>query len=99
MATQLFVGQLSFDTTDDTLRALFETYGKVNSARVITDRDTRRSKGFGFVEMEDDEAAQTAISALNNKEFEGRAIAVNVARPRDDRPQGNNFRGGFQSRR
>jgi cold-inducible RNA-binding protein len=100
MATQLFVGKLSFDTTDDALRTLFAAYGKVASARVIVDRGTNQSKGFAFVEMEDAQEAQAAINALDGKEFEGRTIAVNVARPREERPQGgNNFRGGFQPRR
>lgn len=100
MATKLFVGKLSFDTTDDSLMALFAQYGKVISAQIIIDRDANRSKGFGFVEMEDQAAAQAAINALDGKEFEGRDIVVNIARPREDRPQpgGNNFRGGFQRR-
>jgi len=100
MATKLFVGKLSFSTTDDTLQALFTEYGKVASAKVITDRDTNQSKGFGFVEMDDAEEAQKAISALDGKEFEGRTIVVNVARPREDRPQsgGSSFHGGFQRR-
>src|SRR3954469_9790448 len=101
MATKLFVGKLSFDTTNDSLQALFAQYGKVVSAQVIIDRGTNQSKGFGFVEMEDQAAAQAAINALDGKEFEGRSIVVNVARPREDRPQnggGNNFRGGFQRR-
>ncbi len=101
MATKLFVGKLSFDTTDDSLRTAFAQYGTVISATIINDRDTNRSKGFGFVEMEDQQAAQAAINALDGKEFEGRIIVVNVARPREDRPRsgGNNFRGGFQPRR
>jgi RNA recognition motif-containing protein len=100
MATKLFVGKLSFDTTNDSLQALFAQYGTVVSAQVVIDRGTNQSKGFGFVEMEDQEAAQAAINALDGKEFEGRTIVVNVARPREDRPQsgGNNFRGGFQRR-
>lgn len=99
MATKLFVGKLSYDTTNDSLQALFAQYGTVVSAQVIVDRDTNRSKGFGFVEMEDQAAAQAAINALDGKEFEGRTIAVSVARPREDRPQGgNDFRGGFQRR-
>jgi cold-inducible RNA-binding protein len=101
MATKLFVGKISFNTTDATLQTLFEQYGKVVSAKVIVDRDTNQSKGFAFVEMEDDAAAQAAIAALDGKEFEGRSIVVNVARPREERPQGgggNNFRGGFQRR-
>ena len=102
MATKLFVGRLSFDTTDDSLRDGFAQYGTVASAQVVFDRTTNRSKGFGFVEMENDAEAQAAIAALNDKEFEGRTIVVNVARPREDRPQnsggGNGFRGGFQRR-
>ena len=97
----LGLGKLSFDTTNDSLQALFAQYGKVVNAQVIIDRDTNRSKGFGFVEMEDQAAAQAAINALNGNEFEGRTIVVSVAKPREDRPRegGNNFRGGFQPRR
>ncbi|HSW74429.1 MAG TPA: RNA-binding protein [Candidatus Saccharimonadales bacterium] len=100
MSTKLFVRKLSFSTTDDSLEAQFAQYGKVVSAQVIIDRDTNRSKGFGFVEMEDQAAAQAAINALDGHEFEGRTIVVNVAKPREDRPQngGNGFRGGFQRR-
>lgn len=100
MATKLFVGKLSFNTTDESLLALFTEYGKVISARVATDRDTNQSRGFGFVEMENQEDAQKAINALDGKTFEDRVIVVNVARPKEDRPQtqGNNFRGGFQRR-
>jgi RNA recognition motif-containing protein len=100
MATKLFVGKLSYDTTSESLQALFEQHGKVVSAQVITDRDTRQSKGFGFVEMEDKAAAQAAINALNGQDFEGRSIVVNIAKPREDRPQngGSSFRGGFQRR-
>lgn len=101
MATKLFVGKLSFDTTDNSLQALFAQYGTVISAQVIIDRGTNRSKGFGFVEMEGDTAAQAAIKALDGKEFEGRIIVVNVAKPREDRPQNSGeygFRGGFQRR-
>ena len=97
MATKLFVGKLSFDTTNDSMQALFAQYGKVVSAQVIVDRGTNQSKGFGFVEMEDQAAAQAAINALDGKEFEGRTIVVNVAKPREDRPQ-TGFRGGFQRR-
>jgi len=99
MATKLFVGKLSFNTTDESLLALFAAYGKVISANVITDRDTRQSKGFGFVEMESQEDAQKAIQELDGKSFEDRVIVVNVARPREDRSQDrSNFRGGFQRR-
>jgi RNA recognition motif-containing protein len=100
MAVKLFVGKLSFDTTNDSLEALFAQHGKVVSAQVIMDRGTNQSKGFGFVEMEDQATAQAAINALDGKEFEGRTIVVNIAKPREDRPQsgGNSFRGGFQRR-
>ena len=101
MATKLYVGKLSFDTTNDSLQTQFAQYGKVTSAQVIMDRDTNRSKGFGFVEMEDQAAAQAAIDALDGKEFEGRTIVVNVAKPREDRTQhnsGRGFSGGFQRR-
>jgi cold-inducible RNA-binding protein len=102
MATKLFVGKLSFNTTDETLRAAFEAYGAVSSAQVIMDRDTNRSKGFGFVEMDNDAEAQAAIAGLNDQEIDGRVVAVSVARPREDRPQrsggGGGFGGGFQRR-
>jgi len=99
MATKLFIGKLSYDTTDDSLRAAFAQFGTVVSAQVIKDRDSGQSKGFGFVEMEKAEEAQTAINTLDGKELDGRMIAVSVARPREDRASGgNNFRGGFQRR-
>ncbi len=101
MATKLFVGKLSFDTTNESLQALLAQYGTVVSSQIIMDRDTNRSKGFGFVEMEDQAAAQAAIAALDGKEFEGRSIVVNIAKPREDRPQSNNgygSGGGFQRR-
>ncbi len=100
MATTLFVGKLSFDTTDDSLQALFAQYGTVSSAKVIIDRESNRSKGFGFVDMADQTAAEAAIAALNNTTFEGREIVVSIARPREDRSQdaGAGFRGGFQRR-
>lgn len=99
MATKLFVGKLSFNTTDESLQALFAEYGKVLSARVATDRDSDRSKGFGFVEMESDDDAKKAIAELDGKTFEDRTIVVNVARPKEDRPQNrDNFRGGFKRR-
>lgn len=99
MATKLFVGQLSFATTDDSLLALFSEYGKVISTTILTDRDTNRSKGFGFVEMESEEDAQKAISALDGKNFEDRVIVVSIARPREDRPRNqSDSRGNFQRR-
>jgi RNA recognition motif-containing protein len=98
MATKLFIGKLSFDTTDATLKAKFEEFGVVLSASVIMDRATNQSKGFGFVEMETDEAAQAAIKALDGQDFEGRSIVVSVAKPREDRPQSGGFNSGFQRR-
>ena len=85
--TNIYVGNLSYHMTDDQLRDTFAEFGAVNSARIIMDRDTGRSKGFGFVEMEDDAQAQEAISKLDGQEVEGRALKVNVARPREERPR------------
>jgi len=83
MASQnLFIGSLAFATTDDGLRAHFEQVGPVVSARVITDRETGRSRGFGFVEFENDDDNQKAIDQLNGKELDGRSINVSVARPK-----------------
>ncbi|HSX16121.1 MAG TPA: RNA-binding protein [Candidatus Saccharimonadales bacterium] len=93
MATKLFVAGLSYALTDDALRALFAEYGTVDSAQIITDRDTNRSKGFGFVEFADDAAAQAAIAGLNGKDMDGRPLTVNIAKPREDRPQ-RSFNGG-----
>ena len=87
MATKLFVGKLSYDSTDDKLRDLFAQYGVVESAMVIKDRDSGMSKGFAFVEMAKPEEAQAAINALDGKEFDGRTIVVSVAKPREDRPR------------
>ena len=81
MEAKLYVGNLPYSTTDDDLRTLFAEVGTVKSAMVITDRDTGRSKGFAFVEMTDDTAAQTAINELNEKEVDGRAVRVAEARP------------------
>jgi RNA recognition motif-containing protein len=89
MASKLYVGRLSYNTTEDALRTLFEQYGKVISAQIIKDRATNQSKGFGFVEMENDADAQKAIGALDGNEFEGRNIMVNVARPQEDRSGGS----------
>lgn len=93
MATKLFVGSLSWNTTDDQLKDFFATAGTVVSASVIVDRDTNRSKGFGFVEMSSDAEAKAAVEQLNNKELDGRTIVVNEARPREERPRGS-FGGG-----
>ena len=81
----IFVGNLSFSTTDDGLRNAFESYGTVDSARVILDRETNRSRGFGFVEMPNDSEAQAAIEGCNGLDLDGRAIRVNEARPRENR--------------
>lgn len=84
MGKNIYVGNLSYNSTEDTLRAAFEEYGTVHSARVITDRETGRSRGFGFVEMDND-AADAAIEALNGADLDGRALRVNEARPREPR--------------
>ncbi len=82
----IFVAKLSSDTKGDDLQGLFETYGRVDSAKVIIDRDTNQSKGFGFVEMSDDSEAQAAIDGLNETDFKGSRIVVKVARPRTEGP-------------
>ena len=98
MATKLFVGSLAWATTDDSLKQLFSQVGTVVSARVITDRASGRSKGFGFVEMSTDEEAQKAVVELAGKDLDGRAIVVNEARPEKPRTGGGfggGSRGGF----
>ena len=97
MAQQnLFIGSLAYSTTDDSLKAHFEQIGEVASARVITDRDTGRSKGFGFVEYTDEANNQKAIDQLDGKELDGRTISVGLARPKEDRPR-RDFNGGGNS--
>jgi cold-inducible RNA-binding protein len=102
MAQQnLFIGSLAYATDDDGLKAHFEQIGPVSSARVITDRETGRSKGFGFVEYENDADNQKAVDQLNGKELDGRTINVSLARPKEDRPSnggGNNGGGSFRQR-
>jgi RNA recognition motif-containing protein len=88
MGRKLYVGNLTYGTTDSTLQELFSAHGTVQSAQVIMDLDTGRSKGFGFVEMGSDQEAQAAIAAMNGKEVDGRALTVNEARPREDRGGG-----------
>ncbi len=88
---KLFVGSLSYDVTDDVLKTAFEKAGTVVSAKVIIDRDSNRSKGFGFVEMSSDAEAQAAISMLNGTELEGRSIIVNIAKPMTERSGGSTF--------
>ena len=99
MATKLFVGSLSWNTTDDQLKDFFATVGTVVSATVIFDRETNRSKGFGFVEMSSDDEAKAAVDQLNGKDLDGRAIVVNEARPREERPRGGGGYGGGNDRR
>jgi cold-inducible RNA-binding protein len=96
----IFVGNLSFSSTEESIRSMFERYGVVNSARIMTDRDTGRSRGFAFVEMENEAEADQAITALNGSTVDGRAINVNEARPKPERGfggaggGGNRFGGG-----
>lgn len=97
MAQQnLFIGSLAYATTDENLKAFFEQIGEVASARVITDRDSGRSKGFGFVEFVNEDDNQKAVDQLNGKDLDGRPINVSLARPKEDRPRRefNNDRGG-----
>ena len=95
MGKKLYVGNLTYAVTSSELQSLFEAHGTVESAEVITDRDTGQSKGFGFVEMKTDQEAQAAIAALNGKEVDGRQLTVNEARPREDRGGGGGGRGGY----
>jgi RNA recognition motif-containing protein len=108
MAQQnLFIGSLAYATTDDSLREFFAAIGPVASARVVTDRDSGRSKGFGFVEFENEDDNQKAVEQLDGKELDGRTINVSLARPREERPRrdfngggnrGNNDGGSFRQR-
>ena len=84
----IFVGNLSYSSTEDSIRALFEPFGDIDSVKIITDRDTGRSRGFGFVEMPNDDEARAAIAALDGQDLEGRAIKVNESRPKEDRRGG-----------
>jgi len=97
-AQNLFIGSLAYATTDDGLKAHFEQIGPVESARVITDRDSGRSKGFGFVQFQNADDNQKAIDELDGKELDGRTISVSLARPKEERPRrefsGDNNRGG-----
>jgi RNA recognition motif-containing protein len=99
MGSKLYVGNLNYEVTGSDLQALFQSHGTVESAEVIADRDTGRSKGFGFVQMASDAEAQAAIAALNGQDHQGRALTVNVAKPREDRPRtgggGGGGRGGY----
>ena len=95
MGSKLYVGNLSYNTTSSDLEQMFSQHGTVQSAEVISDRDSGRSKGFGFVQMRSDEEAQAAIAALNGQEQDGRTLTVNEAKPREDRGGGGGGRGGF----
>jgi RNA recognition motif-containing protein len=94
MGKKLYVGNLTYGVTDSDLDKMFAEHGRVESAQVIMDRDTGRSKGFGFVEMGSDQEAQAAIQAMNGKQVEGRALTVNEAKPREDRGGGGRGFGG-----
>ena len=94
MGSKLYVGNLSYNVNSSDLEQLFGAHGAVQSAEVISDRETGRSKGFGFVQMGSDAEAQAAIAALNGKEHDGRALTVNEAKPREDRPRGGGGGGG-----
>ena len=95
MGNKLYVGNLSYQVDSSELEQLFGAHGQVVSAQIINDRDTGRSKGFGFVEMSSDDEAQAAIAALNGLEHGGRALTVNEARPREERPRGGGGGGGY----
>ena len=84
----IFVGNLSFGATEDAVRSMFEAYGTVDRVSVVTDRETGRARGFGFVEMSSDDEAERAIAALNGRELDGRALNINEARPKEDRGGG-----------
>jgi RNA recognition motif-containing protein len=97
VSKKLYVGNLSFGVTESQLQELFSPYGTVQTAQLISDRDTGRSKGFGFVEMTTAEEAQAAISGMNGQMVDGRPLTVNEAKPREDRPRGGGggSRGGY----
>ena len=94
MGNKLYVGNLSYNVTNDSLGEMFAPYGTVGSAQIIMDRETNRSKGFGFVEMSTGEEAQAAIAGLDGQENGGRNLKVNEAKPKEDRPRGAGFGGG-----
>ncbi|MBB6430608.1 RNA recognition motif domain-containing protein [Algisphaera agarilytica] len=93
---KFYVGNLNFRVTEDELRALFEPYGPINDLIILTDRETGRSRGFGFITLADDEKAKQAYDDLNQKDFEGRTLVMNEARDRNDRPTGGGYAGGGQ---
>jgi RNA recognition motif-containing protein len=87
----IYVGNLNFQATEDSVRSLFETHGTVGRVNIVTDRDTGQPRGFGFVEMSNDGEGERAIAALNGKDFDGRALSVNEARPKTERAGGGGF--------
>lgn len=97
----IYVSNLSWGTSSESLQNLFAQFGEVSSANVITDRETGRSRGFGFVEMSDDGEGQKAIDRINGSEFEGKVLTVNMARPKTERSSGGNggYGGGYNRRR
>ena len=97
--SKLFVGNLSFNTTENDLQDAFAAHGTVVEANLMTDRTTGRPRGFGFVTMSSDEEAQKAVAAMNGKSIDGRALTVNIARPREERPPGGGGGGGGGGRR
>ncbi len=95
MGKKLYVGNLAYSVTSESLEQMFLEFGTVTSAQVIQDRETGRSKGFGFVEMQTDDAAQRAISGMHEKELDGRSLTVNEAKPRESGGGGGGGRGGY----
>lgn len=98
MSTKLYVGNLPFDITEDDLRKMLSEHGPVNEVAVVMDKVTGRARGFAFATMNSQEAATAAIQALNGKDWKGRALTVNEARPREERSGGGGYRGGARSR-
>ena len=98
MTHKLYVGNLPYTLGDDALQQEFARYGRVASAKVMVDRDSGRSKGFGFVEMSSGDEAQAAIRGMNGHSMDGRALVVNEARPREERSGGGGYQGGYRSR-
>ena len=91
----IYVGNISFETSEDNLKTIFEEYGEVTSVKIVMDRETGRSRGFGFIEMSDDGQGRTAITEVNGKEFNGRNLRVNEARERSDNRSGGGGRGRY----
>jgi cold-inducible RNA-binding protein len=96
MSSKLYVGNLSYDATENDLRDVFGAHGPVDEVKIVMDRDTGRARGFGFVTMSTEEGAKAAIAALNGKDWNGRALTVNEARPREERSGGGGGRGGYR---